>query len=137
MRRVSVFAFALLAVTACTPRAVAAPEAAQADVSATSESAPNALLTGTWVSVDDAKFALTITPGGDYIETYDGADATTSKVTWVSACEDAPASDAGPYLLVTGDDLERCFALAGLDESSLDLTYIGRGNTLAFTRAQD
>ena len=144
MFRSPLFGLALVVLMACTPRAAEtpapaaeAPLPAPAEIIVTDQSAPSQLLPGAWVSVDDAKSVVTITPEADYIETYDGGDETTSKISWVSTCKDAPVTDAGPYLLVTGDDIERCFKLLSVDTNRLELSYVGRGNTLAYTRIHD
>ncbi len=98
---------------------------------------PSSLLPGAWVSAEDSKYVVTITPDAKYIETYDGTDETTSDITWVSNCADAPVEDAGPYLVVTGDDIVRCFKLVHVDTNNLQMMYVGRGNTLSYTRIHD
>jgi hypothetical protein len=142
MLRFAFVALSVLAFTACNAREAEAPaeptpvrEAAVEVMGA--DAPPSTLLPGAWVSVDDPKSVVTITPDAKYIETYDGADETTSAISWVSNCTDAPVGDAGPYLLVTGGGIERCFKMVYVGADRLELMYIGRGNTLAYTRIHD
>jgi hypothetical protein len=92
-----------------------------------SESAP---LGGVWQSADDAASTLELTDGR-FRERYDGEAMADESFEIVDSCDGSPEVEAG-YLSV-GDG--RCFALVEVSDQVLVLSYVGRGNTLRYVRA--
>ncbi|MEM5516783.1 hypothetical protein WNY37_07465 [Henriciella sp. AS95] len=95
---------------------------------------PNGL-DGRWVSVDDPQSELLI-EGTTAEMIYEGEALSTDTIAAVDACESAPDA-AGAMLLemrpAEGEPL--CYSLYRLSETELVLTYLPRGNTLEYRRA--
>lgn len=90
-------------------------------------------LEGTWKSLDDPRSGLAFAEGSK-TDTYDGEAVATEKIGVFDSCDgDAPAEPAtGQYLLETETGM--CWFLISVAEETLELSYVGRGNTLRYRR---
>lgn len=105
-------------------------------------------MTGTWKSDQDAKFTRTFNADGTVTDAYDGNASATVTGTYSTVDplkEPAGVFGALPLDSLTGMTVFKItfpqsevmyFSVNKLDETSLTLTYIGRGNILLFTRAK-
>lgn len=92
-------------------------------------------LQGLWRSSDDQKSSLEII-GSELRETYDGQFLSHEFLQISSSCATTLA-ESGPYLLLTDPENHenpRCFSLIHVDGERLELSYVGRGNTLNYRR---
>ncbi len=92
-------------------------------------------LQGTWVRVDDPANTLRF-EGNLIISNHPGQPEARENYVIAATCaaapEDAPRED-GSYLIIPGDD-DRCYYLLRLTDTELEMSYVGRGNTLRYTR---
>lgn len=90
---------------------------------------------GSWVSTEDAKSVLHIF-GSEQISEYDGQIMETSVMTFANACPGG--EDIGPVVftqMMGGDPMDTpCYAILDVTADRMDLSYVGRGNTLSYTR---
>lgn len=92
---------------------------------------------GLWVSVDDPLSVLDIY-GSEQTSLYDGEVMDVSLMTWADAC---PGGESiGPVVftqMLGGDPMDvSCMAILEVTPDRLDLSYVGRGNTLSYTRLE-
>lgn len=94
------------------------------------------LMQGGWVDATDPKNVLTVV-GSEETTIYDGQAMDTAVLTYSDSCDGAPEG-AGPVLmkqLMGGNPMDTpCFAIIDLSAERMELSHIGRGNTLVFTR---
>ena len=92
-------------------------------------------LQGRWRSVDDSLHTLTF-EGNLMTMGYEGTPPEEPENFVVGpTCPDAPEAEPGDnsrYLSVP--DARRCYYIIELTDNSLQLSYVGRGNTLRYTR---
>ena len=123
---------------ATTPtNAQTATQTAAAPVATTTEEPTTAsMIAGDWVSDDDHSAGLSIsdssfanTQGGKIVGegSYIIADA-------AATTKDGPANPKGKYITVFGEGPPTSFYVISLDANALSLSYVGRGNTLNYSR---
>lgn len=95
-----------------------------------------ALSQGAWVDSTDPKSALQIT-GSEETSIYDGENLGTAVVSFAETCPGMDSAD-GPVVIkqTMGEDPMDlpCFAILSLTADRMDLSYVGRGNTLTYLR---
>lgn len=102
---------------------------------------------GVWQSSDDSKFTREFKADGTVVDRYEGDDLATAMGTWMIVDPTKEPSDAlgAPSENLTGMTVVKLtfsdgqilyFGVDSVTESSLKLIYIGRGNTLSFTKVQ-
>ena len=97
------------------------------------------LLQGNWQSLDDPKSFMAFM-GELKIDTYhDGHTDAGSTFMLADACQgetgNTPRPEANRYLTIK--DQDQCFYIVKLTNQSLELSLVGRGNTLRYKRAAD
>ena len=90
---------------------------------------------GAWVSTDDAQSGLTISGSEQTLE-YGGEAMEVSVMTFANAC---PGGEAiGPVFftqMMGGDPMDTpCYAIVEVTADRMELSYVGRGNTLTYAR---
>lgn len=90
---------------------------------------------GDWISADDPRAALRI-EGSEQTDLYDGEVMSVSVMTFADAC---PGGDPiGPvfFTRMMGADPEDlfCYAVVDIAPDRMELSYVGRGNTLVWLR---
>ncbi len=134
-----VFGYLALAPKALAP--MPAPEESVNSV-AVSDEDTSVSLAGTWQSTDDSKFVRTFTEAGAVTDTYEGDDEATTVGTWVFVTDpskeqaELPAVKDAKVIKIQFPEEVLYFALLDLSETNLSLSYLGRGNTLNFTRVE-
>lgn len=90
---------------------------------------------GDWVSAEDPKAALRV-DGSEQTDLYDGEVISVSVMTFADACPEGEA--IGPVVVtqVMGGSPEdvTCLAVVALTPDRMELSLVGRGNTLAYVR---
>ena len=90
---------------------------------------------GDWVSTDDALAGLRV-EGSEQTELYDGEVMGVSVMTFADACPEG--EPIGPVIvtqMMGGDPAESfCYAVVEVTPGRMDLSYVGRGNTLVYVR---
>jgi len=93
-------------------------------------------LIGKWVSVDDSKSEIEITDS-KWIDSYESAIQFTNNYlvsdTCLKSVTDKP-KPKGDYITVFDNTDTFCYYIVSLTDSKLELSYVGRGNTLTYTR---
>ncbi|MFZ4590613.1 MAG: hypothetical protein ACOYN6_06420 [Ignavibacteria bacterium] len=93
-------------------------------------------LEGNWVSTDDPKSELQV-KGNEWIEIYKGEKPETTKFATGDSClanDKAKTNPKGKYITVFDKDDSRCFYVVNVNDSKLELSYVGRGNTLTYKK---
>jgi len=93
-------------------------------------------LEGNWVSIDDPKSELQV-KGNEWIEIYKGEKPETTKFATGDSClanDKARTNPKGKYITVFDKDESRCFYIVSVTDSKLELSYVGRGNTLTYKK---
>lgn len=93
-------------------------------------------LEGNWVSTDDPKSELQI-KGNEWIEIYKGEKPETTKFATGDSClanDKVKTNPKGKYITVFDKDESRCFYIVNVNDSKLELSYVGRGNTLTYKK---
>jgi hypothetical protein len=93
-------------------------------------------LEGNWVSTDDPKSELQV-KGNEWIEIYKGEKPETTKFATGDSClanDKARTNPKGKYITVFDKDESRCFYIVSVTDSKLELSYVGRGNTLTYKK---
>lgn len=91
---------------------------------------------GDWISTDDPKAAVRV-DGLIWNDVYDNEPMGQSVMSLDTICAEEETGGADIlqlYQLGSADMMLMCYALVSVDAENLELSYIGRGNTLAFTR---
>ena len=94
------------------------------------------VLEGVWVS-DDDKLSKIRVMGSNWSEIYDGEKPETYKFGIGDSClanADAKVNPNGKYITVFDGDGDRCFYIVKASETKLELSYMGRGNTLRYSK---
>ena len=94
------------------------------------------VLEGNWVSTDDPNSELQV-KGNEWIEIYKGEKPETTKFATGDSClanDKAKTNPNGKYITVFDKDDSRCFYIVNVNDSKLELSYIGRGNTLKYKK---
>lgn len=103
----------------------------------------HAMLEGVWRATDDTRALREFRTDGTEIDSYVGDSNATATSTWrlftsqnpdVSLQE--PLVDGVVYLKLTSGDGTLFFAVEYVTTRTLNLTYLGRGNTLSYTRVR-
>lgn len=122
--------------------------ATSSSASGTSELAGTPLseqLAGTWRSSDDAKFTRSFTADGKVTDAYQGDASATETGTYAIVNPAQEKALPVPAASVAGMSVLRIdfpksgtlyFSINALSDGSLQMTYLGRGNILSFTRVQ-
>ena len=105
------------------------------------EVALDALALGEWRSEDDARAVLVIEPTSLAWHRDDGSAPTVEPYRLAARCPDAlggdPTSTPSPgRYLVVGGEAPRCLYLVRADAEALELSHVGRGNTLRYRRVR-
>ena len=97
------------------------------------------LLYGSWVAIEDSKAELTVDEK-NWTEIYNDTDSVKQTAPYLISdkCLESQ-TDAenrkGSYITVFDKELgPMCFSVPTLEKDKLEITYIGRGNTLSFKR---
>jgi hypothetical protein len=93
-------------------------------------------LEGNWVSTDDPKSELQV-KGNEWIEIYKGEKPETTKFATGDSClanDKAKTNPKGKYITVFDKDESRCFYIVNVNDSKLELSYVGRGNTRTYKK---
>jgi len=90
---------------------------------------------GDWVDESDAKSTLSVV-GSEETASYDGQQTAVSVLGFADAC---PGGDSiGPVVWkqeMGGDPMDTpCFVLVAVSPTRMELSYVGRGNTLVYVR---
>lgn len=93
---------------------------------------------GSWVSAEDAQNVLFIF-GSEQYTSYAGETVDVSVLTFANAC---PGGDEiGPVFFTQtmgGDPMDAlCYAVIDVTPDRMELSYVGRGNTLVYNRLED
>ena len=90
---------------------------------------------GEWLSEDDPKAALRI-EGSEQTDLYDGEAMSVSVMTFADTCPDG--APIGPVVLTqvmgAAPDDWACLAVVGVTPDRMELSLVGRGNTLVYRR---
>jgi hypothetical protein len=94
-----------------------------------------ALMQGNWVSQDDALASLEVV-GSEQTDSYDGQVVSTSVVTFSDSCPDGAAMGPVFFTFEMGGDPANmlCYEILDLTADRMELSYVGRGNTLVYLR---
>lgn len=95
------------------------------------------LLVGAWRDVTDGKSVRRFEPDGRVVDYSDGEQVAGGGFFEVAdTCPSGGPEDAGPILVLSefGVSEPQCFAILDLTRDRLDLSYLGRGNTLRYAR---
>lgn len=111
---------------------------AEADAGADPYSATLQAMQGKWVSVDDPQSVVQV-EGLLWTDVYGGEAMGQSVMSYYTACSDGTEGDGTVLeLFVVGsqESDSLCYSVLTVDAQRMELSYMGRGNTLAFTRAE-
>jgi len=87
-------------------------------------------IVGNWQAVDDHSVLVTYNADGSVVDYYDGALMSTSKWSLIN-------DDSGETLVVQHSDDTYKYKILKVDTTTMELTYLGRGNTLKYKRLSD
>jgi PBP1b-binding outer membrane lipoprotein LpoB len=96
----------------------------------------NTILGGLWISDEDSKSSINIT-SNLWLEMYENEKTDTFKFALGDSClanPDSKANANGKYITVFDPEGNRCFFIVKFTNSKLELSYVGRGNTLRYTK---
>ncbi len=96
----------------------------------------NSIIEGSWTSTDDSKYQIQI-KGNEWYDLYEGEKPGTFKFAFGDSCladKNAKVNPAGKYVTIFENDGSRCFFIVSVKENKLELSYVGRGNTLTFKK---
>jgi len=96
----------------------------------------NSVVEGNWVSTDDPKSEIQV-KDSDWTEIYSGEKPETFKFGVGDSClanPNAKTNEKGKYITVFDKDDNRCFYIVNVNDSKLELSYVGRGNTLTYKK---
>jgi hypothetical protein len=94
------------------------------------------LLEGTWISTEDAKSSLKI-KGNSWTDMYKGEKSFTNKFAVGDSCladEKTKTNPKGRYITVFDGADNMCYYIISVNGKNLDLSYVGRGNTLSYKK---
>ncbi len=90
-------------------------------------------LQGTWVSQEDDLYVLEISEQ-NWKDIYDGEPSTATQFKLVNGCGQNASHDPNGSYLETEDEF--CYSIDNVDEESLTLMYLPRGNKLEFSKVE-
>ena len=90
-------------------------------------------LQGEWASVDDLQAGMLV-EGDQAAITYEGQDIEMVPLAVVDTCPDAPAVDGLTLIEIGAGDDALCYSVNDVTDSTLELTYLARGNLLRYIR---
>jgi hypothetical protein len=96
----------------------------------------NTLLEGLWISDEDSKSSIQV-KSNLWLEMYEKEKTDTFKFALGDSCLanlGAKTNPNGKYITVFDPDGNRCFFIVNSANSKLELSYVGRGNTLRYTK---
>jgi hypothetical protein len=96
----------------------------------------NTLLEGLWISDEDSKSSIQV-KSNLWLEMYEKEKTDTFKFALGDSClanPEAKTNANGKYITVFDPDGNRCFFIVNSANSKLELSYVGRGNTLRYTK---
>ena len=96
----------------------------------------NTILGGLWISDEDSKSSINIT-SNLWLEMYEKEKTDTFKFAIGDSClanPDSKTNPKGKYITVFDPEGNRCFFIVKSTDSKLELSYVGRGNTLRYTK---
>ena len=96
----------------------------------------NTKLGGLWISDEDSKSSINIA-SNIWLEMYDKEKTDTFKFAIGDSClanSDSKTNANGKYITVFDPEGNRCFYIVKFTNSKLELSYVGRGNTLRYTK---
>jgi hypothetical protein len=96
----------------------------------------NTVFEGTWISTEDSKSQLQV-KANEWIELYEGEKTETFKFAIGDSClanVNAKVNPSGKYITVFDPDGNRCFYAVNITDAKLELSYVGRGNTLLYKK---
>jgi hypothetical protein len=96
----------------------------------------NTLLEGLWISDEDFKSSIQV-KSNLWLEMYEKEKTDTFKFALGDSClanPEAKTNANGKYITVFDPDGNRCFFIVNSANSKLELSYVGRGNTLRYTK---
>ena len=96
--------------------------------------AERAAMQGAWVSADDPQSRIEIT-GSEQTDLYAGEPMGVSMLRLGAQCGETSGGTLLTVQVMGGDPMDaQCFAVLSVDASRMELSYIGRGNTLTYVR---
>jgi hypothetical protein len=96
----------------------------------------NTVFEGTWISTEDSKSRVQV-KANNWIEMYEGEKTDTLRFAVGDSCLaniNAKANPNGKYITVFDPDGNRCFFVVNVNDAKLELSYVGRGNTLTYKK---
>jgi hypothetical protein len=96
----------------------------------------NTQLEGTWISTEDAKSSIEV-KSNTWKELYTGEKTEEFRFATGDTClanADSKSNTNGKYITVFDPDGNRCFYIVTVNDSKLELSYVGRGNTLTYKK---
>jgi hypothetical protein len=96
----------------------------------------NTVFEGAWISTEDTKSQVQV-KANNWLEMYEGEKTDTFKFAIGDSCLaniNAKANPSGKYITVFDPDGNRCFYVVNVNDSKLELSYVGRGNTLTYKK---
>ncbi len=93
-------------------------------------------LEGSWISADDEKYLVQI-KANEWTDFYVGERPEIFKFSISDSCVSSPnekTNNSGKYITVFDKKGNRCYYIVNIDPLSLELSYVGRGNTLKFKK---
>lgn len=96
----------------------------------------NTQLEGTWISTEDSKSSIEV-KSNIWKELYTGEKPEEFKFATGDSClanANSKTNPSGKYITVFDPDGNRCFYIVSVNDSKLELSYVGRGNTLTYKK---
>ncbi|HEY5534474.1 MAG TPA: hypothetical protein VIL99_06025 [Ignavibacteria bacterium] len=96
----------------------------------------NTLLEGLWISDEDSKSSIQV-KSNLWLEMYEKEKTDTFKFALGDSClanSGTKTNPNGKYITVFDPAGNRCFFIVNSANSKLELSYVGRGNTLRYTK---
>lgn len=93
-------------------------------------------LEGTWISADDKKYLVQI-KSNEWTDFYVGERPEAFKFSISDSCVSSPnekTNNSGKYVTIFDKSGDRCYFIVNVDPLNLELSYVGRGNTLKFKK---
>jgi hypothetical protein len=96
----------------------------------------NTQLEGTWISTEDSKSSIEV-KSNIWKELYTGEKPEEFKFATGDTClanANSKSNPNGKYITVFDPDGNRCFYVVTVNDTKLELSYVGRGNTLTYKK---
>jgi hypothetical protein len=97
-------------------------------------------ITGAWRSADDARFVREFRADGTVEDRYEGDEGATVSGAWNVVADPAseqaelPSAEGMRVVKIQFPEEVLYFSVVNVTDTELELSYLGRGNTLRFTR---